>query len=348
MAYPGFDRLTLVLAAVALFASAGGCTSSRTRQAEGDCPQRSAGGTARAGIPAEKIPAAASRNLESEYPDFRGLRSAAPDGADNSTDHSARSNRRLAPGRSKVSDQRQIAQATPRDTDRNAEHAAPAQSLPVDRPRFAGTTQTASSTASPALSGRKRMPEAATENATSQPIPIVDLPVLTTPPIDGESAGRPEAPETLAIPQIQICRQVRGFDDVVPLDARRLRRGQPLLIYATLENVRSVRTSKGYRTLTLSTLEVRTSDGELLERQPLGTAVDLVDVPRVHFFLTHLVTIPENLPPGDYSFGLCVDDLLGHGSAHARISVRVTEDRNPRDGMADTSKSATRPASFQK
>ncbi len=192
------------------------------------------------------------------------------------------------------------------------------------------------------------MPEAATDHAAPRPIPILDPPVLATPPIDGESAGRAEAPETLVIPKIQICRQVRGFDDVVPLDARRLRRGQPLLIYATLENVRSVRTSKGYRTLTLSTLEVRTSDGELLERQPLGTAVDLVDVPRVHFFLTHLVTIPENLPPGDYTFGLCVDDLLGHGSAQARISVRVTEDRSPRDGMADTSRSATRPASFQK
>jgi hypothetical protein len=347
--HPGFDRLTLVLAIVAVLASAGGCSSRRTRQAEGDCPRDTPGVTAKAGVPADKPPpAAASRSLENEYPDFRGLRRAAPDGADDSTDHSARSNRRHVPGRSKVSDQRQITQATPRETDRDVEESAPAQSLPIDRPRFAGTTQTASSNISPAMSGRKRMPEAATDNAPSQPKPIIDPPVLSTPPIDGESAGRTELHETLVIPRIQICRQVRGFDDVVPLDARRLRRGQPILIYATLENVRSVRTSTGYRTLTLSTLEVRTSEGELLERQPLGTAVDLVDVPRVHFFLTHLVTIPEELPPGDYTFGLCVDDLLGHGSAHARISVRVTEDRSPRDGTADTSRSATRPAGFQK
>ena len=235
MTHLGFDRPVLILAVVALFASAGGCTSSRTRQVEGDCPQQSAGGTARAGNPGDKVPAAASRSLENEYPDFRGLRRAAPQGADDSSDHSARSNRRLAPGRSKVSDQRQIAQATPRETDRDEEHAAPAQSLPIDGPRFAGTTQTASSSVSSATSGRKRMPEAATDNAALQPMPIFDPPVLATPPIDGESAGRPDAHESLVIPQIQICRQVRGFDDVVPLDARRLRRGQPLLIYATLE-----------------------------------------------------------------------------------------------------------------
>ena len=31
-------------------------------------------------------------------------------------------------------------------------------------------------------------------------------------------------------------------------------------------------TSKGYRTLTLSTLEIRTLEGDVLQRQPLGTA----------------------------------------------------------------------------
>jgi hypothetical protein len=54
------------------------------------------------------------------------------------------------------------------------------------------------------------------------------------------------------------------------------------------------------------------------------------------------------LPAGDYTFELCVDDLLGHASAHARVAVRVMGDRTPRDGMAGTSKFATRPASFQR
>ena len=141
---------------------------------------------------------------------------------------------------------------------------------------------------------------------------------------------------------------MRGFEDVVPLDARRLRRGQPLLIYATLENFRSMATSKGYRTLTLSTLEIRKADGEVLQRQPLGTAVDLVEVPRRDFFLTHLITIPDDLPAGEYLFDLYVDDLLKHESATARVAVHVTEDRSPRDGMADISGSARRPAGFPK
>ncbi len=187
-----------------------------------------------------------------------------------------------------------------------------------------------------------RLPEAT--DPGREPIRLIDPPRLRTPPIDGSLETRSDADRGLAVSRILVCRQVRGFEDVVQLDPRRLRRGQPLLIYATLENFRSMATSKGYRTLTLSTLEIRKPDGELVQRQPLGTAVDLVEVPRRDFFLTHLVTIPDDLPAGDYLFDLYVDDLLKHESANAQIAVHVTEDRSPRDGTADISKFATRPA----
>jgi hypothetical protein len=180
-----------------------------------------------------------------------------------------------------------------------------------------------------------------------EPVRVVDPPLLRTTPAGGghESSSYDGS---LAIPRILICRQVRGFEDVVPLDARKLRKGQPLLIYATLENFRSVGTARGYRTLTLSTLEVRKADGVVLQRQSLGTAIDLVESPRRDFYLTHLISIPEDLPAGDYLFDLLVDDLQKLESAQARIAVRVTEDHIPHGGMADTSGSATGPAGFRR
>jgi len=181
-----------------------------------------------------------------------------------------------------------------------------------------------------------------------EPVPVVDPPLLRAPPVGATAEPGSTEQKRLSIPRILVCRQVNGFDDVAPFDPRKLRQGQPILIYAALENFRSIATSKGYRTLTLSTLEVRTPEGDLLQRQPLGTAVDLVDVPRHDFFLTHLITIPEDLPPGDYVFSLFVDDLLGHESARAQIAARVMEDHNPRDETADTSRFATRPASSPK
>jgi hypothetical protein len=210
-----------------------------------------------------------------------------------------------------------------------------------DRPAVPAARQTGTSAAALPAS-LNRLPDAT--DPGREPIRLANPPRLRTPPVDGSCETRSDADRGLAIPRTLICRQVRGFEDVVPLDPRRLSRGQPLLIYATLENFRSMPTSKGYRTLTLSTLEIRTPDGEVLQRQPLGTAVDLVEIPRRDFFLTHLVTIPGDLPAGDYLLDLTVDDLLKHESAHAQIAVRVTEDRSPRDGTADISKFASRPA----
>ena len=343
------NQATLTLAAIVMIAGAGGCSSCRNRQPEDACPQGTAAGAGGAPfVPAEKPAAAARRGLQNEYPDFRGSRRSVPDDDDEAADRSVRSNNRTAPGQSAVSDRREMARSSLRATDRHSYEQMFTQSLPVESNQVSAMAQTESANLSLAASGQKGLLETDPENAALQPVRITDPPVLTAPPIDGESDGRAADCPALAIPRIQICRQVRGFNDVVPLDARRLCQGQPILIYATLENALSVPTSRGYRTLTLSTLEVRTSAGELLERQPLGTAVDLAEVPRTQYFLTHLVTIPQDLPAGEYTFGLCVDDLLGRGSAHARISVCVREDRSPRGGTADISKSATRPASFQK
>ncbi len=177
---------------------------------------------------------------------------------------------------------------------------------------------------------------------------LVDPPLLRTTPTRGGFGSRNEASKGLIIPRILVCREVRGFEDVVAIDAGKLRQGLPILIYVTLENFRTVSTAKGYRTLTMSTLEVLSADGELVQRQALGAAEDLVDFPRRNFFLTHQITIPQDLPSGDYVFDLCVDDLLGHDRARARIAVHVTADHTLPDGTADTSKSAMRPASFRK
>src|SRR5262249_40811546 len=81
--------------------------------------------------------------------------------------------------------------------------------------------------------GMDGLPE--TNEPGCEPVRLVDPPVLRAPPADGAYDARPVSDRGLTIPRIQICRQVRGFEDVLPLDAQRLRSGQPVLIYATLE-----------------------------------------------------------------------------------------------------------------
>ena len=193
-----------------------------------------------------------------------------------------------------------------------------------------------------------RILSSGTPQPGTEPVRMVDPPLLNIPPSDGDPDSGIEAAAGLAVSRMVLCRQVRGYDDVVEIQAQQLRRGQPILVYAALDNFLSIATATGYRTLTLSTLEIQDADGDVVLRMPLGTATDLSDVPRQDFFLTHQVTIPVNLPAGDYIFDLRIDDLQSRESSRSQMAVTVRADRTRPDGTGDTSKFATRPDSFQR
>jgi hypothetical protein len=183
----------------------------------------------------------------------------------------------------------------------------------------------------------------------SEPVRVADPPRLSTTPTDGDiDAPSSGSADELAISRMMLCRQVRGFGDVDELHAPYLRQGQPILIYTALDSFLSVATPKGYRTLTSSTLEIQTTGGDVVLKIPLGTAIDQSEAPRQDYYLTHKLTIPENLPVGDYVFDLRVEDVQSHEAARARMPVAVRGDRNRPGGTGDTSKFATRPDSFQR
>ncbi len=169
-------------------------------------------------------------------------------------------------------------------------------------------------------------------------------PALQATPTAGIAESASAGSAGLKITNLAICNEVRSFEDYSELDRRSLVIGQPILIYAAIANQKSLAYPEGYRTLTLSTLEIRTPTGELISRQPLGTAADLTRSPRSDYFLTHHLRIPEKLPPGDYVFQLGVHDLNSRQTSQAQLAVRVTEGRNRLDETGDTAKFATRPA----
>lgn len=197
----------------------------------------------------------------------------------------------------------------------------------------------------------RRSPESLTPGKLTpgaEPVRMAEPPRLSVPPSGGDREIGDETAAGLSVSRMVLCRQVRGFDDVAEISPQQLRGGQPVLVYASIDNFLSIATSKGYRTLTLSTLEIRLPDGDVVLRMPLGTAVDLAETPRQDFFLTHRITIPENLPAGDYVLSLRIDDLQAHESSRSQLAVTVTGDRTRPDAAGDTSKFATRPDNIQR
>ena len=181
----------------------------------------------------------------------------------------------------------------------------------------------------------------------SEPSRLPSLDPASPDPRQALEAGTdPSGP--LSISHVAICREVRGFGNISEFDANALAAGQQILIYAALKNFYSLPTSGGYRTSTVSSLEVRTPSGALVTRQPLGTAVDLVHQPRRDYFLTHAVTIPAGLPEGEYIFQLSVYDQLSQQASQSHVGVRIMADHSRPGGTDGNGESAMRPAGFRK
>lgn len=140
-----------------------------------------------------------------------------------------------------------------------------------------------------------------------------------------EVVQEPSGP--LSISRLAICSEVRGFENFTEMDAGNLQSGQKFLIYASLENFKSVSTMNGYQTLTLSSLEVCTRSGKVIAKQPLGTATDVSDTIRQQYYLTHMVQVPDNLPDGDYVVTLNVYDLSSKQTTKSMIGMRITGGR---------------------
>lgn len=159
--------------------------------------------------------------------------------------------------------------------------------------------------------------------------------------------GKTQAPR-LAIPHLALCNAVRKYEDISTLNPQNLRAGQDVVLYASLANYQSMPTVQGYRTLTLSSLEVRTKSGRLITRQPLGTATDMSRVPRRDYYVAHPIRIPDGLPAGEYVFSLSIYDLTSRQTSQSKIAVQVTEDHTRLGGKGGSAGSDTRPASFRR
>lgn len=157
-----------------------------------------------------------------------------------------------------------------------------------------------------------------------QPMRVIEPPTLQAPPTNIDADTNVRQTSALSIPRISVCREVRSFDNVDELDRRQLRGGQPVLLYASLKGFQSMPTPSGFRTLTLSTLEIRNAARETVSTHPLGTATDLADAPRGNYYLTHQLRLPADLPAGDYLLELTVTDLIGKQTAKSQLAAHVS------------------------
>lgn len=117
----------------------------------------------------------------------------------------------------------------------------------------------------------------------------------------------------LEVRNLGFCQRINSFGSYERFERDEYTAGQPVLLYAEIENFHSEPTSDGqHRTLLKSTLEIYRpgKNGELIDRHEFPATEDLCRNPRRDYFHSYEFTIPTKLALGPHVLKLTVEDQL--------------------------------------
>ncbi len=130
----------------------------------------------------------------------------------------------------------------------------------------------------------------------------------------------------LQLRNASFCQQIDGYGRYTRFESDVFRPGQPVLVYAEIENFKSEPTTSGsYRTLLRSTLEIfpQSDRGEAVDSVTLQAVEDICRNPRRDYFNSYNFAMPNDIQPGRYILRLTVDDQLSGKAATQTVSFSI-------------------------
>jgi len=101
--------------------------------------------------------------------------------------------------------------------------------------------------------------------------------------------------------------------------------GEPVTLYAEIENFSSESTKDGYRTKLGTSYEVVDKNGKRVDSAQFPEVEDLCQNVRRDFHMQYTVTLPTRIYPEDYELRLIITDQLSHKIGQASVPFKIVE-----------------------
>lgn len=145
----------------------------------------------------------------------------------------------------------------------------------------------------------------------------------TIPPVN-TALRRLREQADLTIRNTGFCEEISYFGNYKRFPREEFVPGQPVLLYAEIENFRSEPSQSGeYRTLLRSLIEIVGANGQIRWKKSFAATEDLCRNPRRDYFHNYQFTIPERLPMGPHTLNLTVVDELSGKQATCALKFMV-------------------------
>ncbi len=130
---------------------------------------------------------------------------------------------------------------------------------------------------------------------------------------------------TLQIRNLTFVDSVDGYGMYERRELQEFRPGDPVTLYAEVENFRSDSTKEGYRTTLATSYEVVDSNGQRVDGRQFPDVEDVCQNQRCDFHMQYGVALPTRIYPGEYQLRLTITDQLSHKIGQASVPFVIVE-----------------------
>lgn len=130
---------------------------------------------------------------------------------------------------------------------------------------------------------------------------------------------------TLQIRNLNFVQSVDGYGVYEPVDVREFRPGDPVTLYAEVENLRSESAPEGYHASLSTSYEVVDASGQRVDGRQFPDVQDTCRNPRRDFHMQYGVSLPTRIYPGEYQLRLTITDQLSHKIGQASVPFTIVE-----------------------
>jgi|GEM_PF-5202711 len=126
----------------------------------------------------------------------------------------------------------------------------------------------------------------------------------------------------LEISKAIFCKEINGFDDIVPLESDHVPVGQQILIYIEPQNVRIMKQpGEKYLVRFSEDMKITNQEGQVLfDKKNWINYQQLSRMPGLYVFARNSFT---DVPAGTYSFEITINDLLAEKSVTQTVTLTV-------------------------
>ncbi|HEY1603187.1 MAG TPA: hypothetical protein VGG64_26520 [Pirellulales bacterium] len=140
-----------------------------------------------------------------------------------------------------------------------------------------------------------------------------------------ETANRIGQLSPLVVKNIAFCTDVASYGVVTKFAEKEFAPGQPVLLYAEVENFKSDESPKGFHTALKSSYQVLDKQGAKMASVDPQTMEEYCQNPRRDYFVRYRLNLPKPLPDGAYTLQLTIEDTLGQKTGKASLDFTVKE-----------------------